>query len=477
MNEKDSTEKNDSNLVNKKPISPYFVMGILALGVFMLGLDSYIFSPALPTIVKYFNTSYNWVSWTIIIYLLISTSILPLAGKFADVYGKKRIYVYGVIIFTIGSLACSLSWNILSLVSFRAIQAVGGGLILPSALAAMSSVASTDKQGRTISILSSMGILATIIGPNIGGFLIQHIGWRSIFYLNVPIGITSILLSLKIKESDYKKKHNIDYLGSCLLIGALIMMLLGLVRIETINFIEPTVFPLFIVSLFLFLLLYLKERNTIEPIINISILKKREVLGLNLAFMLTFAATTCTALFIPTYAQLVLHFNITNSGNILTIYTGIMFLMVILGGLFIDKFGSKLILLIGLLIAGFGFFFMAIFVKNLIGLIIFLIIVAIGWGSATGAYQVTVFSITPKEEKGSSGAILNTFKGIGGLFTPLIGGFFLTNANNNIFSTQFAFKSIFLIACFQLIIASLFIIFVIIYSKMRQKSITSNLDI
>ena len=156
--------------------SPYYKLVVLALGVFMMGMDVYIFSPALVTIVKYFNTSYNWVTWTITVYLLFSTAIMPLGGKLADIYGRKKIFIIGISFFTVGSLLSSLSWNIYSLVVFRAIQAIGGGIIVPSALSAMSSYAPKDKQGKTMGVLMSASVIATIIGPNIGGFLIEKFG-------------------------------------------------------------------------------------------------------------------------------------------------------------------------------------------------------------------------------------------------------------------------------------------------------------
>ena len=122
--------------------SPYYVMVVLMIGVFMMMLDAYIFSPALATIVKDFHTSYDLVAWISILYMLISTSVMPLAGKLSDLLGRKRIFIVGVLFFTVGSFLSSLSWDIYSLIAFRGIQAIGGGIIMPAALAAMSSACS-----------------------------------------------------------------------------------------------------------------------------------------------------------------------------------------------------------------------------------------------------------------------------------------------------------------------------------------------
>ncbi len=111
--------------------SPYFLLLVLALGVFMTAMDSYIFVPALPTIVKDLNTSLDWVSWTMTIFMLFWTAIMPIAGKLSDIYGRKRIYLLGVGIFTLGSILSSISWDIYSLIAFRGLQAIGAGLVMP----------------------------------------------------------------------------------------------------------------------------------------------------------------------------------------------------------------------------------------------------------------------------------------------------------------------------------------------------------
>ena len=195
-----------SEIINNEPQkaalgSLYYVLLVLALGVFMSSLDMIIFSPALPTIVGDLHTSFDWVAWTLTIYLLFFAAIMPLGGKLSDVFGRKRVYIAGIAMFTLGSFLSSLSWDIYSLIAFRGVQAIGGGLILPSALSAMGSVAPKDKQGKTMGSLMAMSAVAMVIGPTIGGFIIAHFGWRSVLYINIPIGILAIILALRFKES------------------------------------------------------------------------------------------------------------------------------------------------------------------------------------------------------------------------------------------------------------------------------------
>jgi EmrB/QacA subfamily drug resistance transporter len=440
--------------------SPYVVMVTLALGTFMMGLDSYIFSPSIVTIVHDLNTSYNWVTWTIMTYLIVATVLMPLMGKLADIYGRKRMFVLGVGIFTIGSFACSLSWNILALLVFRGVQAAGGSMIVPAAFAAMSSAAPENKQGRTMGVLWAVTMIGPIIGPNIGGYVVQTFGWRFIFYINIPIGITAIILAHAIHESHGTAKHHIDAIGALLLGGSLVALLLGIINLETVALTDVRVFPLFIVAGILLVAFVIYEKRASEPIINMAVISRGDILAFNLAMMTTIMGMTCIALFVPSFGQLVLKLSVQDSGTILTAYTGTIFVMSLVGGMLIDKLGAKPLMLAGLATSCFAFIGLALFGSNLLFLILLLIIAALGWGVVTNGFQVTILGITPKSEKGSSSAILNTFRGIGGVFTPLIGGYFLSRQSSNV-----AFHSIFWTAAILLVISIALVAYALVINR------------
>ncbi len=439
--------------------SPYYVMIVLMLGVFMMALDMYVFAPALPIIVKGFNTSYDWVAWTMTIYMLISTAVMPLGGKLSDVFGRKRLYIFGILCFTIGSFACSLSWDIYSLILFRGLQAIGGGIIIPAALSAMGSVAPPDKQGKTMGVLMAMSALAMIIGPNIGGYIIQNFGWRWVFYINIPIGVLSVLLALKFHESYGNEKHHIDIIGAALIGGSLASLLLGLVRLETMALTNINVYPLFIASAVLLVLLFLYERRTKEPILDIPLLAKGEVLSLNLAMLVTSLGLTAGMLFVPTFAQTVLHMNVQDSGTILTPMSVSLLVFAILGGVLLDKLGAKPMLVIGSLVAIVAMYALAYYVTDQTSLAIVLVMMGAGFGLGMGAFQVLMLALTPGTEKGTSSAILNTFKGVGGTIGPVVGGFFLTNASNKMYTISAAFNYIFLFATAMGVLALVFLVY------------------
>lgn len=453
--------------------SPYFVMVVLMLGVFMMGLDMYIFSPALVTIVGYFNTSYTWVAWTMTIYLLVSTAIMPLAGKLSDVFGRKRIFIAGVAVFTIGSVLSSLSWNIYSLIIFRAVQAVGAGIILPAALAAMSSSAPPDKLGKTMSGLMAMSTLAMIIGPAIGGYVIQNFGWRVIFYINVPIGILAILLALMIKESYGSVKHHIDVIGASLLAGGLAVFLLGLVRLETLPFTDITVFPLLVAGLLLGILFVQYEKHATEPILDVRLMFRGDILSLNLGFMMLFFCLVGVITYVPSFAQLVLHMGVLDSGALLMPLSISLFIFGLVGGVLVDKFGAKSVLVIWSIIRCIGFAGLTYCVTDSLSLAIMLFVIGVGVGGGTSVFTVALLSRTPGTEKGVSSAILMTFKGIGGIVGPVVGGYFLNQAQMQTETYSQAFSNIFLSTIVATIIGLVLIAYFVISTRKTSKPIAS----
>lgn len=452
---------------NKKSMgeAPFFVMIVLALGVFMTGIDAYIFIPALPTLIKDLNTSFELVSWTLTVLMLFMTAIMPLAGKLSDVFGRKRLYIIGVATFIIGSFAASFSWDIYSLIVSMAIQGIGAGIVLPSAISTMNDSTPVDQRGKTMGVLMAMSSLAMIIGPNIGGFLIQNFGWRTIFYVNIPIGILAIILAFKFKESHGETNPHIDFMGSLLLIGSIATMLLALVRVQTIPFTDITVLPLFIASIVLFISLIKYEKRVSEPILDIPLLKKSKILSLNIAILLSGLATFTAFTYVPTFAQLVLNTNVQNSGLLLTPLSITVLITAILGGVLLDKFGAKRMLLLGSPVLSAGLFWLAYCVTDSISLSVALILIGIGMGFTTSAFQVLMMSFIPRNEEGTGVGVLNTFKGIGGTIGPIAGSFFLGAALSGTIKYSHAFSNLFMFGTIVSIIAIILLVIVVIMDK------------
>lgn len=450
--------------------SPTFILLVLSLGVFITALASFIFSPALPTIANNLHTSLDLVTWVVTIYILLLTAMTPLSGKLSDRFGRKKTYIAGVAIFTLGSLGCSFAWDIYSLIAFRGMQAIGAALVLPAAIAEIGTTSSKENAGKMMGLLLSMSAFAMIIGPNLGGYLIQNFGWRTIFYFNIPLGIIAVLLTAwKFRENYGKIKQHIDVMGSILLTGAVASLLLGLVRLATLPLHNISVYPLLLVSALLTVIFILFERKITDPIIDISLLARGDVFSLNLTMLLMMIPMFCTVIYIPSFVQVVLHLSVQNSGILLTPLAVALLIGNIVGGTYIDRYDARSALLIGSLILSASFIWLTYFVTGWFSLIFTLIGVGLGLGFALESLQLIMLSHMPEDQKGSGTGIINTFKYIGSAIGSVIGAIFLVGATNTI-TFNAAFKNIFLFGTVASIIAVILVVFIVLIYRSNKNT-------
>jgi EmrB/QacA subfamily drug resistance transporter len=445
--------------------SPYYVMVALMLGVFMMGLDSYVFMPALVPLVKDLNTTFSMAAWVTVAYMLFSTAIYPIAGKLSDVLGRKKVFLVGIGLFTLGSVLSSLSWNIEALIAFRAVQAIGGGIIMPTALATIAGIAPRDQIGKLMGLGGMVMGLAMILGPNIGGFIVQNFGWRSVFYINIPIGILVIIMTLMFRESYGDQKQHIDVIGSMLLITGLGAMLLGLNQLGSHPLTDITVFPLLVVALLLGVVLYWYEKRTTAPILDMSLISRGDFLSLNLAFMLVFFGLVFVVGFAAAFAQIVLGMGVQDSGTMLTPMSVGMFVMSFIGGVLLDKIGYRPMLLAGMFILVAGLAGMAFFVNDSLSLALDLVVCGVGMGISMSTFQTTLVYITSDKEKGVSQGIMGMFRGVGGLIAPIVGGFILNEAMQGTITYAQAFKYVFIAGILALLVATVLILYFNVRSK------------
>jgi EmrB/QacA subfamily drug resistance transporter len=193
------------------------VFGALMLAMLIAALDQTIVSTALPTIVGDLG-GLTQLSWVVTAYILTSTISTPLYGKIGDLYGRKRIFQGAIVIFLVGSMLCGLSQNMAELIGFRALQGIGAGGLFVGSQAIIGDIVSPRERGRYMGYFGAVFGLATVAGPLLGGFLVDHATWRWVFYINVPIGIAALIATgLVLHLPRQRREHRIDYLGASLL--------------------------------------------------------------------------------------------------------------------------------------------------------------------------------------------------------------------------------------------------------------------
>src|ERR1700738_2163032 len=226
-------------MAGQAPLLRHIVFFLAALAVLVGSIDGTIMVVALPQLTESLHTSLSWVGWTLTGYQLVQMVMYPLAGKLSDALGRRRVFLFCVITFTVSSLLCGLAPNVGFLIAFRALQAVGGGGLVPSVVGLIAEEY-RGHRAQAIGLISSVMPIGSIVGPNLGGFLLQAGSWRWMFFLNIPIGIAVILGFLWFQpgatREPARSRLNVDVLGLLQFTGAIVALMVGLTLIAD----EPT---------------------------------------------------------------------------------------------------------------------------------------------------------------------------------------------------------------------------------------------
>lgn len=324
---------------------------VLVIGGFMAILDTSIVNIAIPKLESVFSVNTQQVQWVVTIYLLTLGAVVPLAGWLGDRFGYRRIYMGSLSIFTIGSALSGLSWSLGALMVFRVLQAVGGGLIMPITMAMLYRMVPRNRIGTAMGIWGLTAIVAPAIGPTLGGYLVEYVNWRLIFYINVPIGILGFFLSLVfVPPFAPTTKTPLDIGGFILAAGGLFGLLLGLSEGETWGWTsEPIVLILGISILFLTLFI-LWELTTRHPLLDLRVFAHGSFAVANLITVIVTVGMFAGIFYVPLFLQTIAGYGALETGLMLMPSALATALTMGLSGRLYDKIGARPLVIPGLLI-------------------------------------------------------------------------------------------------------------------------------
>jgi EmrB/QacA subfamily drug resistance transporter len=305
--------------------------GLMA-GLLVAALDQTIVATALPTIVGDLG-GLNHLSWVVTAYLLTSTVSVPLYGKVSDLLGRKIVFQAAIVIFVAGSMLAGLSQNMLELVLFRALQGVGGGGLISMAQAIIGDIVAPRERGKYQGYLGAVFAFASVVGPLLGGWFVDHLTWRWVFYVNVPVGAMALLVTSSVLNVNFRRvQHAIDYLGAALVMGSATCLLLvtvwGGVQYPWGS---PTIIGLAIVGVVLLVLFIVQEGRAAEPVIPLRLWRDPVFsVASGLEFLVGFAMFGAI-IFLPLYLQTVGGASAENSG---------LLILPLMAGLMISSIGS-----------------------------------------------------------------------------------------------------------------------------------------
>lgn len=349
---RDYPDKLDANLLR--------VVFVCGLACVMAILDSTVVAVAQGTFVTEFKTTQVVVSWTVAGYMLAFATVIPITGWAADRFGTKRLFMGSVLVFTLGSLLCALAPNIMLLIAFRVIQGIGGGMLLPLSFVILTHEAGPHRVGRLMAIGGIPILLGPIGGPILGGWLVGAYGWEWIFLINLPIGLTTLVLAaITFPKDRPAPAEALDVLSALLLPPGVTLFLAGVSSIPARGTVAdqvvllPTITGLVLIAVFVF-----HSFRTDHPLIDLRLFKNRVVTHANLALLVFGAPFIGIGLLVPSYFQLVMHETPMQSGmHLVPVGLGAVITMP-LAGAFMDRHGPGKIVLFGLplMAAGLGIF-------------------------------------------------------------------------------------------------------------------------
>ncbi|HZB95433.1 MAG TPA: MDR family MFS transporter [Herpetosiphonaceae bacterium] len=412
------------------------MLGVL-LVMLLASLDQTIVGTAMPRIISELQ-GFNRYTWVTTAYLLTSTVMVPIYGKLSDIFGRKPIFLVGVVLFLLGSAASGASQTMNQLIAFRAFQGLGAAALMPIALAVIGDLFTPRERGRWQGVTGAVFGLSSILGPAAGGWITDHANWRWVFYVNLPVGLIAMLVLIFLMptlRSANPGKPSIDYLGAALLIAGTVPLLLGFTwagsQYAWLSWPIAALFGGALVVLGVLLIYEARlERQHAQPIIGPSLFRNNIFNVSVLITMITSMGMFGCLLFLPLYAQGVLGISATNSGLLLSPMMGGLIVSSVVSGQLVSRFGKyKSIAIGGMVIAIVGSFLLQrLGVSSTYSqLIVAMIVLGVGLGFSMSLYTVIVQNAMPARI-GQATAALTFFRQIGSTIAVAAMGSVLTSA-------------------------------------------------
>lgn len=406
----------------------------LSLGMLMACLDGTVMSTAIRAILEDFG-GYDLYSWVFTGFMLCETIMIPLAGKLSDQYGRKPIFMFGLIVFLAGSILSGLSQNMEQLIAFRAIQGIGGGTLIPVATATVADLYAPSERGKMQGMLGALFAVAMALGPFVGGFITDNISWHWVFFVNVPIGVLAIIFALKkFPTPDIQDKVKVDYFGMAALSAFILVLLLFFtwvgVKFDWVSLDSLLMIAVAAVLLAIFIKLEFKHS---EPVLKPSLFKNKMFIYCCITMFVMGVAMMGVMTYMPVFMQSVMGISATNSGVILLPLVAGMMITSMISGFTVKRTGYRPWLMVGPIIAAAGMILLSTLGigpgqdADQMHAVAYLFIVGAGLGCLMSTIMIAAQNASKLGEMGMTTSSVNLFRSIGstvavGVFTTIING-------------------------------------------------------
>ena len=389
----------------------------LCLGVFMFTLDASIVNVALPTLVAVFHTTFSTVQWVVLAYLLIATALVMVAARIGDVHGKKQAYLAGLAIFTLGSLLCGLSPSAGWLIAFRALQGLGAVFVSALGAAIVGEMFGATERGRALGMIGSAVLLGVALGPSVGGVIIELVGWRWMFLVNIPFGFAAMWVVYRFVPliPGRPARAALDWPGTllaCVMLGGLA---LGLTWGQRDGFGTPLVVALLAIAVVGFAVFLYVEARAASPILDLRVFRNKPFATGLLMGYLVFLVLGGTGFLQPFFLEVIARFPTPKVGLLLAVAPIVGGVTAPMGGALADRVGARGVTLIGLLLVAFGCALFACIDEHVSawGFALRIAPIGLGMGLFNAANNSSVLNAVPRDQLGIASALLSLMRTLG----------------------------------------------------------------
>ena len=395
----------------------WWVLIAVGTGTFMSALDTSVVNIILPTLRQDFNSQIATVEWVVIIYLLLVSGLLPSFGRLGDLRGHKPVYLAGFMAFIGSSILCSLAPSVEALIIFRGVQALGAAMLSANSPAILTKSFPESQRGKALGLQATMTYLGLTVGPSLGGWLTQQVSWRAVFYINIPVGLLALLLSVIAipSRAPEEKTARFDFPGALVFMGGLITLLLGLNKGEEWGWTSPAVLSLVIAAAFLLSVFVLIERRVASPMLDLGLFKRRIFSASVASAIINYIGVYSILFLMPFYLINGRGLNPAQAGILLTAEPIIMAIVAPISGAISDKIGARLPSTVGMSILTVGLFMLSRLGPNaplpIVALV--LAIAGLGIGIFISPNTSALLGAAPGFRRGIASGILATARNVG----------------------------------------------------------------
>jgi len=445
------------------------VLIAIGTGTFMSALDTSVVNTVLPVVSRTFQADIATVEWVVIIYLLFVSGMLPGFGRLGDLHGHKPVFISGFILFIGSSLVCALSPSVYALIGARGFQSLAAAMLSANSPAILTKTFPATERGRALGLQATMTYLGLVVGPSLGGWLTDQFGWRSVFFINLPVGLVAMYLSLRFIPRDIPKtiREKFDWPGAVTFMGGLTTLLLALNRGHSWGWTSPAILGLTSISVFLLVSFIRLERKTSSPMLDLSLFHNRGFSSSITAAVLNYICVYSVIFLMPFYLINGRGMSPSQAGLFLTAQPIVMAVVAPISGSLSDRIGSRTPGMVGMGLLAIGLLFMSQLgsLSSALWIMLALGLCGLGIGIFISPNNSVLMGSAPTNRQGIAAGLLATARNVGmvlgvgfsgAIYSTTISRGPATDSATLFHAIQVSYQSMILVALLGLLVTSLY---------------------